>query len=207
MPIYCDESGGVGRGVMTLAGVDLDADEAEALLARFRVTTGYLGEVKGSRIGLAERALLFDAIGKSNAKIVVGIAISALIPAKGKDRGDHDVDIYAALLDDIVGTMLPDLTNMRTVIIDDGRYGAETLNAIRTEIAELVGPAGITQLELSHRLAGLQLADVVANTFFNRAMVNDRQGKIAAIAAPLLESGQIRMRVLESNTEAVAQRS
>ncbi|MEY4869134.1 MAG: hypothetical protein RIS11_328, partial [Pseudomonadota bacterium] len=31
MPIYCDESGGVGRGVMTLAGVDIDADSAEAL--------------------------------------------------------------------------------------------------------------------------------------------------------------------------------
>jgi hypothetical protein len=61
----------------------------------------------------------------------------------------------------------------------------------------MVGPCGTTQLELSHRLAGLQIADVVANTFFNRALVNERQGRMAAIAAPMLESGQITLRVLE----------
>jgi hypothetical protein len=197
MPIYCDESGGVGRGVMTLAGVDIDADRAEALLARFRTVTGYHGEVKGSRIEFAERALLFEVIEDSGAKITVGIAISALIPEKGMDRGDHDVDTYAALLEDVVGAMLPEKPDAVSVIIDDGRYGADTLSSIRSDIAAMVGPCGTTQLELSHRLAGLQIADVVANTFFNRALVNERQGRMAAIAAPMLESGQITLRVLE----------
>jgi hypothetical protein len=196
MPIYCDESGGVGRGVMTLAGVDIDADRAEALLARFRTVTGYHGEVKGSRIEFAERALLFEVIKDSEAKITVGIAISALTPAKGADRGDLDVDVYSALLEDVVGAMLPEEPRAVSVIIDDGRYGADTLSGIRREIADMVGPCGTTQLELSHRLAGLQIADVVANTFFNRALVNERQGRMAAIAAPMLESGQIRLRVL-----------
>ncbi len=181
---------------MTLAGVDIDADRAEALLARFRNVTGYHGEVKGSRIEFAERALLFEAIKDSEAKITVGIAISALTPAEGTDRGDHDIDIYAALLEDVVGAMLPEPPATVSVIIDDGRYGADTLSSIRSDIARLVGPCGTTQLELSHRLAGLQIADVVANTFFNRALVNERQGRMAAIAAPMLESGQIRLRVL-----------
>jgi hypothetical protein len=196
MPIYCDESGGVGRGVMTLAGVDIDADRAEALLARFRAVTGYQGELKGSRIDLAERAFLFELIKDSDAQILVGIAISALVPEQSADRGDHDVGVYSALLEDVIGTMLPGNDSCQSVIIDDGRYGPETLSTIRKEIAEMVGPCGTTQLELSHRLAGLQIADVVANTFFNRALVNERQGRMAAIAAPLLESGQARMLVL-----------
>ncbi len=200
MPIYCDESGGVGRGVMTLAGVDIAGDEAESLLERFKHISGYQGEVKGSRIDFAERALLFEAIGGSSARIIVGIAISALTPAPGEDRGDHDVEVYAALLNDVVGAMLCEPPIARTVIIDDGRYGIETLARIRASIAELIGATGVAQLALSHRLAGLQLADVVANTFFNRAMVNDRQGRMAAIAAPLLESGQIVMRILGSES-------
>jgi Protein of unknown function (DUF3800) len=202
MPIYCDESGGVGRGVMTLAGVDIDANKAEALLARFRAVTGYHGELKGSRIDLAERAFLFELIKGSDARILIGIAISALVPEQSADRGDHDVGVYAALLEDVIGAMLPGRHSCQSVIIDDGRYGPDTLSTIRKEIAEMVGPCGTTQLELSHRLAGLQIADVVANTFFNRALVNERQGRMAAIAAPLLESGQARMRVLGGDNAA-----
>lgn len=190
---------------MTLAGVDIDCDHAEALLARFRNVTGYHGEVKGSRIELAERALIFEMLKGSDAHILVGIAISALIPEANGDRGDHDVHVYAALLDDVVATMLATKDDCPNVVIDDGRYGPVTLGTIREDIAALVGPCGTAQLELSHRLAGLQIADVVANTFFNRALVNERQGRMAAIAAPLLESGQIKMRVLGGNDAATIQ--
>lgn len=196
MPIYCDESGGIGRGVMTLAAVEIAADEADAILARFRSVTGYMGELKGSRIDLAERSLLFELFKDSSGTAMVGIAISALRPEPEEDRGNHDVAVYAALLNDVVGAMLPQVRGCDSVIIDDGRYGAETLAHIRDDIGKLVGPCGTAQLELSHRLAGLQLADVIANSFFNRALVNERQGRIAAIVAPVLESGQISMRIL-----------
>lgn len=196
MPIYCDESGGVGRGVMTLAAVDIHAEQADALLARFGAVTGYLGELKGSRIDLAERALFFELIHDTSATATVGIAISALKPEPQEDRGDHDIAIYAALLNDVVGSMLPDIPGCDSVIIDDGRYGVDTLSKVRDDIGRLVGPCGIAQLELSHRSAGLQIADVIANSFFNRALVNERQGRMAAIVAPLLESERIKMRIL-----------
>lgn len=201
MPIYCDESGGIGRGVMTLAGVDIESAEADTLLARFREVTGYLGELKGSRIDFAERALLFELLADTPAKICVGIAISALHPEPKSDRGKHDLRIYAALLEDVVGAMLPEIPTCDSVIIDDGRYGAEMLGKIRSDIGRLVGPCGTAQLELSHRLAGLQIADVVANSFFNRALVNDRQGRMAAIVAPMLENGRILMRVLPDDDQ------
>jgi hypothetical protein len=181
---------------MTLAAVDIDADDADILLSRFRAVTGYLGELKGSRIDLAKRGLVFELFRDSGGTATIGIAISAVKPDPGADRGDHDVAIYAALLNNVVGAMLPEISTCDSVIIDDGRYGADTLAHIRDDIGRLVGPCGTAVLELSHRLAGLQIADVIANSFFNRALVNDRQGQMAAIVAPLLESGQIKMRVL-----------
>ena len=199
MPIYCDESGGVGRGVMTLAAVNIQPDAADSLLSRFRATTGYLGELKGSRIDLVRRNLFFGLFTELDATATVGIAISALKPEPDEDRGDHDIVTYAALLNDVIGAMLPCVMDCESVIIDDGRYGPETLSKVRDDIGRLVGPCGTARLELSHRLAGLQIADVIANSFFNRALVNDRQGRMAAVVAPLLENGRLKMRVLPNN--------
>jgi hypothetical protein len=187
---------------MTLAAVDMAADVASRLLLQFRDATGYIGELKGSRIDLVKRALFFRFFEQTQAAVTVGIAISVLKPQPDEDRGDHDVTVYAALLDDVVGAMLPNIPTCDNVIIDDGRYSPQTLTKIRNHIGELVGPCGTAQLELSHRLAGLQIADVIANTFFNRALVNDRQGRMADIVAPLLESGQIKMRILASNAQS-----
>jgi hypothetical protein len=196
MPIYCDESGGVGRGVMTLAAVDIAAADADLLLARFRAATGFVGEVKGSRIDLTERALFIEMFRECPSTATVSIALSAVRPDPGEDRGDHDISIYAALLSDAVGAMLPAIPVCDSVIIDDGRYGPAVLAHIRDDIGRLVGPCGSARLELSHRLAGLQIADVIANCFFNRALVTPRQGQMATIVQPLLESGQIDLRIL-----------
>ena len=102
MPIYCDESGGVGRGVMTLAALLIEADAADAVLATFRIANGLVGELKGSRLDLTERALLFKLLGQAKWAATVGVAISALKPEPGEDRGDHDIAIYAALLNDVI---------------------------------------------------------------------------------------------------------
>lgn len=202
MPIYCDESGGIGRGVMTLAAVSIASDDADAVLARFRKVNGLRGELKGSRIDLAERALLFELLEPGDWHATVGIAISALRSEPGEDRGDHDIAVYSALLDDVVGSMLeaqgPDC---RDIVIDDGRYGIDTLKLVRNSVGRLVGPLGTASLAVSHLYAGLQIADVIANSFFNCALVTERQARMAAIVAPFLENGTIRLRLLTDQSE------
>lgn len=201
MPIFCDESGGVGRGVMTLAALSISAVAADDVLLRFREITGLKGELKGSRIDLVERALLFELLEPGDWHATVGIAISALKPEPGQDRGDHDIAIYSGLLDDVIGSMVEAHPDCSDVIIDDGRYGIETLKLVRNAVGSLVGPLGTASLAVSHSLAGLQLADVIANSFFNRALVNDRQARMAAIVQPFLESGKIRLRLLSGDAE------
>jgi hypothetical protein len=202
MPIYCDESGGVGRGVMTLAAISVEDDDADAVVARFREITGLAGELKGSRIDLAERGLLFELLGQKPWTATIGIAISALAPNPDEDRGTHDIDIYVQLLEKAVTHMIKGSDHCVQVVIDDGRYGPETLALIRKDIADFIGPCGTAALDLSHRRSGLQIADVIANTFFNRAMATERQGRMAAIVAPFLESGKISLRVLSRDTKS-----
>jgi hypothetical protein len=183
---------------MTLAAVAIEQEDGELLLARFREVTGLSSELKGSRIDLGERAFFFELFERSGAKATVGVAISALRPGLGEDRGDHDRDVYMALVEDVLGSMLPESGGCLEVVMDDGRYDEPTQVAIRADIGRIVAPLGLASLGLSHHLAGLQIADVVANSFFNRALVTDRQARIAAIVQPLMDSGRIRMRVLDA---------
>jgi Protein of unknown function (DUF3800) len=199
MTVYCDESGGVGRGVMTLAAVQMSPETADELVAAFRVATGLIGELKGSRIEMAERALFYNLFAQTNARATIGIAISALKPALGEDKGDHDRDTYAALLVDVISSIMQSDFGCTTVIIDDGRYDALSLGNIHRDIAARVGPCGQARLELSHRSAGLQIADVIANSFFNRAFVTDRQPKFAALVQPFLDNRRMTMRVLKAD--------
>lgn len=196
LPVYCDESGGIGRGVMTLAAVSLSGHAADNLVARFREVTGLSGELKGSRIDLAERALFFELFARLGAVATVGVAISALRPDPGQDRGDHDRAVYLALLEDVIGSLLPAGGGCLEVVMDDGRYDAPAQLRIREDIGRLIGPIGLASLGLSHVHPGLQIADVVANSFFNRALVSDRQARIAAMVQPLLDDGRIRLRIL-----------
>jgi hypothetical protein len=187
---------------MTLAALAIEAAVAEETLLRFREVTGLQGELKGSRIDLAERALLFKLLEPSDWHATVGVAISALKTEQGADRGDHDIAVYSALLNDVIGSMLPAGTaDCTQVIIDDGRYGADTLVLVRDSVGRLVGPLGSASMAISHEVAGLQIADVIANTFFNRAMVTERQSQMAAIVAPFMESGRMKLRILSRDAE------
>ena len=186
---------------MTLAALLIAPDDAARILHRFRQSTGYHGEVKGSRIELGERGFLIEMLAESGAQAIITAALSATQPLPGEDKGLHDVHVYAALLDTAVSDMLPRMGDCRTVLIDDGRYSDETLRLIRNEVGALVGPCGTAALELSHHFDGLQLAYVIANTFFTRALPGDRQGRMATIVQPLLDSGQFRLHVLMAEAQ------
>ncbi len=196
MHIYIDESGGVGRGVMTLAAVSVDPDAAAHLLSAFRKATGLQSELKGSRINLDERSHFFELFEQADARAIVGVATLATRPEMSEDRGEHDQHVYAALIDDVVRAWLPETGGCAQIVMDDGRYDALTLSEMTRDVAEILGGFGAIRTELSHHLPGLQIADVVANSFFNRALVNDRQGHFVHVVEPHLASLRIRMRIL-----------
>lgn len=196
MPIYCDESGGLSAGAMTFAAVLIDGDAADALLARFRAITGLRGEMKGSRISLIERGLFFELLERFKGRAIIGEILRDRVPPEARQEKDLDLKTYTALLETVVQAWLPEVDGCAEVIIDDGRYDAGRLSLVRQDIAALLGTCGRARLEDSKRSAGVQIADVIANSMFNLAVGSPRTDRIRRIAAPFLDSAVLRIRPL-----------
>jgi len=196
MQIYCDESGGISAGAMVFAGVAISGDDADALLTRFKAVTALKGEMKGSRISLPERGLFFELLERFHGRAIVCQVRRDQLPATLAAAKGSDLKSYAALLEDVVGAWLPETGGCAEVVIDDGRYDPATLALVRGDIAALLGTCGRARLSDSRRSAGVQVADVIANSVYNLALHSPRTERIKRIVDPFLESGLLRIRSL-----------
>ncbi|SNS73443.1 hypothetical protein SAMN06295912_11419 [Sphingomonas laterariae] len=197
MPIFCDESGAPATGAMTVAAVAITDQGAEALLSRFHAITGSGGELKGSRIDMAERALVFEFLERFGGTAVISVGKPVREP--GHDAGKLDLDTYGALLADAIGAHLPDAPGPVTALVDDGRYDPATLAQIRGRVEQLIDrhdPASWAGLRDSRRTAGIQIADVMANSAWNVAIGSPRSKRIAAIMEPFIANGVVRVRTI-----------
>ena len=193
MPIYCDESGGIGTGVMTFAAVHMDESDARAVVHRFRQITGLRGELKGSRIDLIERGLIAELFEKHHGFAHVAVIRRAGIGALTQQSRSLDLDVYAHLLDAAIDAVLPRTGGCAEVVIDDGRYDPEILGRVRRSVADSLGQWGSARLSDSHLSDGVQLADVIANSCFNIAIDSDRAERIRRIWQPLFDAGRVVM--------------
>lgn len=193
MPIYCDESGGMGAGVVLMAAVFIEEEAAHALLARYRTITNLHGELKGSRIGLIERGLFLELFEKWDAVAEVCILEQERIGPVARASRRLDLDAYVHVLDCAVGALLPRTGGCTDVIIDDGRYDPMILEQLRGQMAERLGNWGAVHLAHSHKCTGVQIADVIANSLYNLSIHSIRSPRIRALLQPLLDSGRIRL--------------
>jgi hypothetical protein len=189
MPIYVDESGSLPAGAMLMAGVEIEADAAAQLLNRFRVVTGLRGEMKGSRTGLVERAFFFELLERFGGRALVCIAT---VGPQAPGHLPDDFETYVALLTQLVGDWLPDAEQCPDFVIDAGRYDAMVLEGVRQDIKALLPRCGSASLVDSRRSPGVQVADVVANSFYNIATGSARAGRIRTIIEPFLRENLIR---------------
>jgi hypothetical protein len=194
LPIYIDESGGLYAGAMTMAAVEIDADNAEKLLQRFRTITGLRGELKGSRIDLVQRGLFFELLERFHGRARICVLQSELLGSTG-DR-PTDLEAYVALMKQLVGDWLPETGGCASFIVDEGRYSALVLEQVRLDIAAMLASFGSARMEDSARCPGIQIADVIANSYFNLAIQSGRSHRIAAIVEPFVRSHVLRSRAL-----------
>jgi hypothetical protein len=190
LPIYIDESGGLYTGAMTMAAVEIEADNAEKLLHRFRAVTGLRGELKGSRIDLVQRALFFELLERFHGRARICVVQSQLL-GNGADR-PTDFEAYVALMKQLVGDWLPEIGGCASFIVDEGRYSALVLEQVRLDIAAMLASFGTARMADSSRCPGIQIADVIANSYFNLAIQSGRSHRIAAIVEPFVLSHVLR---------------
>lgn len=199
MPIYIDESGGVSAGALIMAGVEIDDEGADRLLHRFRAVTGLRGELKGSRISLVERALFFELLERFGGRARICVARRHVGDVQVKP---NDFDLYVDLLKHLVEDWMPETGGCANIIIDEGRYDPRVLERVRQEIIDLLASFGSARLVNSARCAGIQIADVVANSFYNLAVHvgGSRERRIEAIVEPFIQSRLLRPRFLDWRT-------
>ena len=179
---------------MTFAAVMLTPQVAADIHARFRSVTGLRGELKGSRIGIVERAYLLELFDRAGGRAWVAVAKRDTIGGKPGGSVPSDLAVYAALLNLAVGRWLPETGGVCTdVVIDDGRYDPTILGKVREEIQAGLGAWGRASLADSHRSDGVQIADVIANSLFNIAVGSPRAHRIQQIIEPMLASKAIRV--------------
>lgn len=194
MAIYCDESGGVSAGAMVIAGVSITSANADALLARFKDVTGLRGEMKGSRISLVERALFFELLERYNGRAIIFRTPATRPAAPDPVKKANDLETYVSLLERVITAWLAEDPHCAQVIIDDGRYAPETLGLVRSDIAALLGGCGSASLADSRRSAGVQIADVIANSVYNLSVRSTRSERIARIIDPFVRDKRLKIR-------------
>ena len=194
MAIYCDESGGVGAGVMTLASVNLPGDAADVVLERYRSVIGLRGELKGSRITLPERAFLIELLFAHGAHVVVaGAVIRTLVEGKPGTKPPQDIRLYARLLETVVDDWLPQTGGCVDLVIDDGRYDPVLNGMLRQDVQRSLGQWGKAELADSRRSPGVQIADVLANSFYQIGMRTERAHRVEALMQPFRDDGRLKL--------------
>lgn len=193
MALYCDESGALATGAMTFAAVAIAPADADAVLLRFKAITGLRGELKGSRISPVERGLLFEILAQREAHAWIAVADIHLL-TRAKANGSSDRQLYSALLDTAIAAWMPTTGgDCADVFIDEGRYDSAILARVRSDIQVLLGHWGKAAMADSRRCAGIQIADVIANSMFNLTMASRRARRIRAIIQPWLDDGRMKV--------------
>lgn len=195
MTLFCDESGSLSAGAMTFALVDATADMADAVVGRFRSVAGLRGELKGSRINLVERAYVLELLAAAGGRAVVTVARRGDYPRKMGSPLPEDRRVYEQLLDDGVRAWMERGVRVDDVVIDAGRYDDGILSQVQRGVTRLIGGGQVRTMD-SYRSAGVQLADVIANSVYNLAIDTPRTARLTEVVAPFRRSGMLDIRLI-----------
>ncbi len=196
MPIYCDESGGTGAGVVLMASLSMSDDAAHAAMSRVRQVLGLRGELKGSRISMAERAFVVELLCAAGVEAYI-------VESYFTDNADrNDIARYAAVLEQVTDHWALRSGGCVTLVVDDGRYDARINAALRADVQSALGQWGKVALADSRRSAGVQFADVLANSHFHVAIGSSNAKRVEALLDPFWRSGQIRRVTLSGDAPA-----
>lgn len=192
--VFLDESGGADAANNTFlaAAVAIAPHDAARLLRSYRKATKTTGEVHGHQLDRRQRTIFLDLLAREAASVVVvcqrrerlgGWAMSEL----------PEVDLYGHLLAEACAA-LPGFGSAGplTAVLDRPRYAGAYLPAIRARLAATLalrhGGRVAVAIGDSRADAGLQAADVVANSVFQML---GGTGTTGDLLQPLLASGRL----------------
>ncbi len=206
MQIFCDESGGTdpANDLFLAATVAIPLTGATRLLKSFRKATRWTGgEVKGHRLTPEQRRVFFDLFCREDDLGSIVVSCSRRTLVGGWAMGAlSEIELYGHLLREACVDLVPATSQHVTITPDGGRYKKSELHKIALHLAREVqqrSPAAPVTVSFadSASVAGLQVADVVANTAFQAQTVAANAELAGTLLAPLRLTGRLVMRPVE----------
>ncbi|MBK1665263.1 hypothetical protein CKO38_14620 [Rhodospirillum rubrum] len=198
MQVFCDESGGsdAANTSFVLAAVSIGSTEAGRLMKSFRKATGLLGEIKGHRLDIRQRKIFFDLLCKerhaqsaavaANRWQALGLWAMGALP---------EVDLYGHLLIEACWPLVGhSLARRVTITPDGGRYKKAHLASVGERLAKALQnddrrvDVGFGD---SAHVAGLQIADILANSVFQTLGPGPMAGLVNRLLLPVIDAGRL----------------
>ncbi|MHC4066311.1 MAG: DUF3800 domain-containing protein [Planctomycetota bacterium] len=172
--VYCDESGGAhGQDrLFVVTAIAITANAARRVIKRFRRTTRWRGEVKGTLMDDQQQQQFMEQL----ASLAVADHVLTVVCDRDTALGGwaactmKEYDIYAELLYEARWGLLSTTPTCAGISVDGGRYNGTTEKRIAADsngrLQPVIGlPRGqrIVSFHHSHDVKGIQVADVIAN--------------------------------------------
>lgn len=203
MQVFCDESGGsdAANSAFLVAAAAIQPADAARLVKSFRKATGFPGEIKGSKLSMAQRATFLGLLARQPDAASVVVACRRSAAVGGWAMGAlTEAELYGHLLAEAC-VALPGLSAARHVSVtpDQLRYSKDRAEVVRTGLIGAIAirhPAAKVAVGFgnSAELAGLQVADAVANSVFQVLVPSPVSEAVKPMLAPLLARGSLTIR-------------
>jgi hypothetical protein len=199
--IFTDESGGSDRGVFLVSAIQISALAADRLIRTFRKKTKIHNEIKGQKLLPDQRHLFFGLLRRESDAYAVSIACSRTTTLGGWAMSHMDEHLLwsALTVESCLG--LPGGVQRINVTTGGGKYSHPVLDECRLSMVEAMKrhrPNALVNMTYSesHASAGVQIADVIANTVFQfQSNSNTPAANLAReLLQPLLASSRLVIR-------------
>ena len=201
--VFCDESGGSdpANPAFLVAAVAISTPDATRLVKSFRKATGITGEVKGNKLSPAQRATFLGLLARQPDAVSVVIVCSRGDPIGGWAMGAlPEANLYGHLLTEAC-LSLPRMSLARHIVItpDQPRYTKARAEPVRASVVQAFAAyhprAGVAvTFGNSSELAGLQVADVVANAAYQVTAPTPAGEATTPLLAALIACGALTIR-------------
>ncbi|WP_225040687.1 DUF3800 domain-containing protein (plasmid) [Rhizobium sp. T1470] len=169
--MFCDESGGFGGNEHSflVSAVRISDHDAGRLMKRLRKTFKAPNEIKGNSLTEKQRVTFFDMLSEIDqvAAVVTCQKTSALGAIVSKSHREHEIfeDMLVEACDHLVDFNAPVLR----IVADGGRYKRPVHDKLAINAAGRLTRDGVmanVDFARSEEIAGIQVADIIANTVY-----------------------------------------
>jgi hypothetical protein len=203
--IFCDESGGVDGDHFLVAAITVADSCATRIVKTFKKAVKMSSEIKGHSLSETDRRIFFDILNKEGdaLAIVVHCGRSSVVGGWAM-RGLKEIVLYGHLISEACTPIIKSASVPSIQISPDGgRYKKSESEELRKILHRTFSGAFGSETKLkvafqsSHDSAGIQIADVIANTVYQYQSGSGSAALCGEITSNLIALERLELRTVQ----------